>query len=260
MRALRALVPVLALLVAAPAGATHGGNHPTFRDETVYFHCTGQTKVYQVNWLSEVGAESSFARWDTSAPSQSVTDGGGCGALDAGWVTNDLYDAAFIGNFTGNLREMTVSIHEFLLGNTRTSTTQKMRVYAEIDGVPLFPKGTTEGAYTGRGFTVTPVVDNGGATHFVEFSITNIGYATDIFDAEGKLIDVETGGAALEDGNGTGEHTIKMFLGMEGFPGEDPPLGGDMWVWDTTEVPSGIVFNPQQLSGDTVAADLPNFP
>jgi hypothetical protein len=29
------------------------------------------------------------------------------------------------------------------------------------------------------------------------------------------------------------------------------------WVWDTTEVPSGITFNPPTLAAAKIAADLP---
>ena len=56
---------------------------------------------------------------------------------------------------------------------------------------------------------------------------------------EGKLIDIETGGTAL---------------------GQTPQghKAGN-WVWDTTEVPSGMTFNPSSLAAARVAADLPDF-
>ena len=253
---------VAGLLVAslvAPASATHGGIHPTFKRDDVWFHCNGETKIYNVNWLAAAGGESAYVPWDRTPPTTSVAGGAGCGGIDVGWVTNEVYDVVFQGTFTGNLRDLTVRIHEFLVNQTRESATQRMRVYAEIDGLPIFPQGSTEGAWEGRAFTVTPVEDNSGATDLYEFSITNLGYAIDIFDEEGELIDVETGGMALEDGPGSNEHYLRIMFGIEGFLGEDPPTGSTAWVWDTTEVESGITFNPPTLASAKVAADLPDF-
>jgi hypothetical protein len=109
--------------------------------------------------------------------------------------------------------------------------------------------------------TVTPEPGNAGLTDFYEFSITNIGFATEVKDAVGKVIDVKTGGAALEDGNGQLEHVIKLFIGRHGTAFGQDPAGHNAgwWVWDTTEVPSGITFNPSSLAEATVAADLPSF-
>lgn len=248
----------LVLGVVSPSSATHGGNHPTFRSRNVWFHCTGETKLQQVNWLTSAGSGASDATWNESPPAGSVVDGAGCGSFEPGWVSNELYDAVFVGSFYGNLRDMTVRIHQFIMGQTRQGDTQRLRVYAEIDGEPIFPGGTPDTGYTGRTLTVTPEEDNSGATHLFEFSITNIGYANDVFDAEGRLIDVETGGIATEDGNGTQEHSLKLLIGADSFLGEDPPTGWDFWVWDTSEVPSGITFNPSSLATAKVAADLPD--
>lgn len=248
-----------AVAVAVPASAEHGGIHPTFASQRVYFHCSGETKVYNVNWLAAAGGESSQVPWTTAAPAGSVTSGAGCGSLDFGWIVNELADAVFVGTFTGNLRDMTVQLDEFLVGQLRENGSPTLRVYGEIDGVPIFPKGLTEGAYDGRPLTVTPTRVNSGATDRYVFSITNLGYAIDVLDEEGAVVDVETGGMAFEDGNGTEEHTLKLMVGMETGPGGDPPTGTTAWVWDTTEVPSGLTFNPATLADAQVAADLPDF-
>ena len=250
------LVGIVAL--AGPAGA-YTGVRPTFATSNVYFHCTGDTKLYNLNWTEDLGDESAYARWDPNPPAQSVEDGAGCTALDAGWVTNEVYDPVFQGTFTGNLRALTVHIHEFLFNQTRQGATQPMRVYAEIDGTPIFPKGSTDGAYDGRGFTVTPSPENAGVTDLVEFTITNIGYADPVYDSAGNLVDVRHGGVAEEDGDGTQVHTLKLMLGVDSFVGDDPPTGSDLWVWDTREVPSGITFNPEEPADATVAADLPTL-
>ncbi|MGH2712186.1 MAG: hypothetical protein ACRDH9_13425 [Actinomycetota bacterium] len=260
MKPVRPLIALtLAVLVAAPASATHGGIHPKFKSQGVYFHCTGDTPVYQVNWAAAGGASSSFASWDTSPPPGSVTDGNGCMGLDAGGASNEFGDPVFEGTFTGNLRDMTVRIYDFILPNTRQGASAQLKVYAEIDGDPLFPRGPTANIYEGRNVTVTPSRGNSGLTDEYEFTITNIGFANDIKDASGNVIGVETGGAALEDGNGTMEHTIKLLVGLATGIGADPPTGIDFFVWDTTEVPSGITFNPASPAPATVAADLPDF-
>lgn len=262
MKAVRWLPAViLTLTLATSASATHGGIHPTLSSQGVYFHCTGDTPIYNVNWVHQVGASSAYSRWDTSPPAGSVADGEGCGGGDAGWVINELYKPVYEGTFTGNLRDLTIRVHDFVLNNDRDpGVPVPMRIYAEIDGVSLFSRGAVEGGYEGKSFTVTPSRTNSGATDRFEFSVTNIGTMNEITDASGNVIDVETGGAVQEAGNGTIEHTIKIILGVDAFPGGEPQTaGGTFWVWDTSEVPSGITFNPTELAPETVKADLPDL-
>ncbi|MFN2545552.1 MAG: hypothetical protein ABR600_13430 [Actinomycetota bacterium] len=249
---------VLSIAAAWPAGADTS-IRPTFRPSNVYFHCNGPTRVYNLNWLAGLGDVSTYVPWDANPPAGSVQDGAGCIGGDEGQVTNEVYDVCFAGTFTGNLRDLTVRLHEFLVGNTRAGSTQMMRVYAEVDGIPVFPKGATAGGYDGRAFTVTPQSENSGATALFEFSISNLGFAKEVRDANGNLIDVQRGGVALENGDGTEEHAFRIMVGLDTFVGDDPPTGADLWVWDTTEVPSGITFNPSTLAGDTVKADLPDL-
>jgi hypothetical protein len=262
MRKLIAVVMgVIALSVASagPASAAYAGIHPTFKQQDVFFHCNGPTKIYNLNWTAAVGDASSYVPWDTTPPTQSVQDGGGCGGWDFGQTTNEVYDNVFAGTFKGNLRDMTVHVHELLVGNARSGSAQPMRVYAEVDGIPVFPQGTTAGSYDGRGFTVTPEAENSGATQLFEFSITNIGFAKEIHDAQGNLTDIQRGGVANEDGDGVEEHTFRIMFGIDTFIGDDPPTGVDLWCWDTTEVDSGITFNPTSLAAATVKADLPDM-
>ena len=243
------------LLMAPPASATHGGIHPTFREERVYFHCTGMTKVYNVNYwtLSEF-----VTTWNTTPPSQSVEEGAGCGGYEYGGFNNRAYDVAFQGYFVGNLRDVTVEIHQLLLGNVRDAATETLRLQGWIDGVPLFPVGTQPS--DGRTVTVTPVPSESGASERFRFTITNLGYANDVYDAEGKLIDVETGGAALEDGDGEQWHHLELYIGVHGNTLDtDVKSKLGVWAWDTTEVPSGITFNPTTPETARVAADLPVF-
>lgn len=250
---------LLVTLLAPAASGTHGGIHPTFRTENVYFHCTGDTKIYQVNWIETIGQNHPYTRWDANPPTQSVQEGAGCGGVDWGGTTNELYDVVFQDSFSGNLRDLTIRAHNLLLGNARESDTERIRIWAEVDGVPLFPEGTQPNCC--RTVEVTPVTSSSGASELFEFSITNLGYATDIFDEEGELIDVETGGLALEDGDGNEQHLLTIYLGLDGsgFTQDVNEHKVAAWVWDTTEVPSGITFNPPTLAAARVAADLPEF-
>ena len=231
----------LVLVLAGPASATHGGIHPTFRNETVYFHCTGPTKVSNVN---NAAADDHPTGWNTTAPTQSVQQGAGCGAIDLGAVRNTgQVDAVFAGTFTGNLRDLTLRVHNLVLGRARTTPTFTVKVSElHIDGSLVVDNQTAN---------VTPVLSSTGASELVEVSVTGIGSATEVKDANGNVIDVQTTGLATEDGDGTTAHEILIYLDT------DPNQSQSAWVWDTTEVPSGIVFNPPTLAAAQIAATPP---
>lgn len=239
------LAPLTLILLAAPALATHGGIHPTFRAESVYFHCTGPTKVYNVNWFAGGGP----APWDTNAPTQSYTQGAGCGSLDTffyGTANDNPYDAVFQGTFTGNLRDITVRLHNLLLGRARAESQTPLGVRLLIDGEPYLP-----GAY-GTRVNVTPVLSSTGLSEYLEFSVTGLGSATEILDDQGNVIDVATTGLATEDGDGTTQHEILLTI----TPFFTPLINA--FVWDATEIASGIVFNPATLANAKVQATLPD--
>lgn len=247
---------VVVVLAAVPAFAGHGGVHPTFRTENVFFTCPGPTKLHQANWALTLG--SSNPSWTTTAPSQSVQEGAGCGAADWGGTTNVVYSPVFEGTVSGNLRDLTVRIHELLTHGARPSETETLRLYADLNGVPLFPEGTQP--QHGRTVEVKPTAANSGATELFEFSITNLGFAKDVLDDEGNVVGVTTGGAVRENGDGTRQRTLRIFLGVHGTALGQSPAGhkAAAWAWGTTEAPSGITFNPPTLAEATVAADLPS--
>lgn len=245
---------ILVLLVAAPATATHGGIHPTFREERVYFHCTGPTKLYNANYLVP---NQSITRWNTFPPSGSLQGGAGCAGLDYGLYSNAAYDVAFGGTFTGNVRDMTVEISQLLLGRARTATTEALRIFAWIDDKPLFPEGTQPD--DGRTVVVTPVPSADGTTEKFVFSIRNIGFATETKDSQGNVTGVKTGGAALENGEGNMEHDFLLLIGTHGDQDTDVKTKLGSWAWDTIETPSGITFNPPTLAPANMPAILPNY-
>jgi hypothetical protein len=245
---------ILVLLAAVPASAHHGGIHPTFREERVYFHCTGPTKLYNANyWANE-----STTRWNTTAPSGSADDGAGCGGLEYGGYSNRAYDVAFQGSFTGNVRDVTVEIHQALLGKVRSATTESLRIFAWIDGLPLFPDGTQP--EDGGTVVVTPITSPDGETEKFVFTITNIGVVKEIKDSQGEVVDVLTDGAALEDGQGNIEHDFLIYVGTHGDGmNTDVKTKLGAWAWDAIEVPSGITFNPSGPSAAKLKADMPTY-
>ncbi|HEV3473901.1 MAG TPA: hypothetical protein VG602_00830 [Actinomycetota bacterium] len=240
---LAAVVAVLA--IGGPAAATHGGIHPTFRTERVYFHCVGSTKVQNVNLVTD-----GPATWNTTAPTQSVQEGAGCGYLEPGAARGGnqqtVYDAPFVGKFTGNLRDLTVELHNLALGRVRPpGSLFVIRVRGSIDGTPIFPETA------GRSVTIAPVVSSTGASEKLLFTIKGIGCAREVLDAEGNVVDVKTAGLATEDGDGAAEH--ELILTIDSFYTQQ----ASAWVYDTTEVPAGITFNPPSEEAATVRVENP---
>ena len=246
------MVLVLAISPASAADATR----PTFRTEAVYFHCPGPTKVQQANWAAGITSGGSYNPWNTTAPGGSVQTGAGCGSVDWGGTSNNVYDPVFRGEFTGNLSSITVRIHQLVTGNARQSGTETLRLIGDIDGAPIFPAGAQPA--NGRTVTVTPVRVNSGATDLYEFTITNLGFYEEGVDGAGNPYS-RSGGMATELGDGTTVHTLTLGIGLHGTAFGQDAAGhkATAFVWDTTEVPSGMTFNPATPAAVTVAADLP---
>ncbi len=224
-----------ALALAPPVGAAHQGEHPTTRSERMYFHCAGPTKVENVNLVV-----SGPTSWNAEPPTQSLQQGGGCGSVDSGALRGGnpqtLYDAVFRGTFTGNLRDMTLELHNVLIGRVRSGGAFTVRVRMLIDEVPVFPETV------GAAVTVTPERSSNGTSEKLVISIPDLGCTREITDADGNVVEVVKGGLVAEDGDGTTERTIK--LAIDSYFAERAGL----WAWDATDVPAGITFNPASLA------------
>jgi hypothetical protein len=237
----------LVVITGAPALATHGGIHPTFRTQNVYFHCTGPTKVHAINTTLAAG----LVPWNTTAPAQSYTQGAGCGTLDSPFYHADPttpYDASFRGTFSGNLKNLTVRLHNLLLGRARTGDVTQLGVRLSIDGQDYLPLGMGHGTLV----DVTPTPSSTGATELLEFSITDIGSAKEIKDAQGTVTDIQTTGPVTEDGDGSVEREITLIV---------TPFystNNNAFVWDAIEIASGMTFNPATLAGSRVKATPPS--
>lgn len=176
---------------------------------------------------------------DFAAPSESFTDGAGCGtyeeplfqAIEPG---NPFYDLTIQGVVQGNIDELTVELHDIYVAQQRAGGEITLNVRVEVDGESLF--GTEELTNVGGDQTattprviqvpVTPEVSETGISEALRFSVG------DLYAQHG--IEGQTG-----DGSDA-FHTVRVTLSV--------PLGAHALVWDATEIPSGIYLN-QGLQG-----------
>jgi len=230
-------VMALSVLIVSPASATHGGIHPTFRPEQVYFHCAGPAKVENANFQ----ATGALSPWNTTPPAGSYQAGNGCGWLDPGHTEGGINDANYAGTFTGNLKSITIEAHNLLLSQVDANNIRRITIGLTIDGEPLLYNFVD----------MTPEISSTGLTEKFLISIPNLGCTKDVLDANGNVVNVLTDGLATEDGDGSAVHQITLTL--------DSTYSdrGGAWVQDATEIPSGITFNPSSLAQVKLTPDDP---
>lgn len=231
MRPLFALLAslVAGLMTVSSAWAVHGPTGTEFtpnnRLERVYFHCEGATKVHSTV------ADGSIP-WNTTAPAQSVQEGAGCGSLDNGlWGNNQvsIQDSHFQGAFEGNIDQITVEAHNIYVGPARQPGPFTVNVRLAIDGEPML------GA-SGKNVTVTPVRSSSGLSEMIKFTIIGLNLMDEANDLEHDVLLTLAGGAFVAN--------------AQVFPVHDTQSG---WVYDTTEVPSGLTFNPLTTEAATIS-------
>ena len=212
MRAFRRCVLAVGVLLALAVPAGAEPLPPTLRTEQVFFHCGDGAKVQNASV-----AQGFVPTWDTKLPAQSVQEGAGCGQYDnilSGGINNNA-DALWAGTFTGNLDSFNVQLHR--MGDTVGATAPDLlSVTLTIDGVVRY-----EGDVTGN-----RVVNNMGVTHEVSFGFRNVNLKS-------------------EEGDGVTEHTVQLMVASYNET-------QSMWVYDTTEVPAGITFNPSKLAAGAI--------
>lgn len=213
---LSVLATIAVLLVAVPASAEEFV--PVLETEDVFFRCTGNRRLSQADLATSI-------RWTTDPPTSSVAAGGGCASHDSqmccsGNVSNEnyIYDAVFMGDTTGNLDTLTVNAWALDTGISRPESTVAFNVYLAIDGKTRLDNVpvTVESATTD------------GVRH-IQFSVTNIGL--------------------LSEQDHTRYHDVHLVMKTPTYSGSDLT-----WVFDATEVPSGITFNPAEPVGTTLRA------
>lgn len=208
------LAAALAFALAAPAAAQTTPPPVERPGPQFFFECTGPTKL-QNNERNK--------KWSLVPPAISYTAGGGCGYLDPGPIigtrSNTPYDASFGGTYGGQIEDMTVELHNLVLGQARLSQDTPLKVRLLVDGDELLDQTTPPQ------INVAPEMSSSGLSEKLVFSITNI-----------KL-------PALQPGD---ERTIVLDVGS-------PYLDAhNAFVWGATEIPANVAINPVKLLGPKI--------
>ena len=214
------LMIVAALMVTSgSAGATTG---TTFRAERTYLHCADAS----IRLHNAAGALGGLPiSWDTKPPSAAfLGNGAGCAFAsgpdyaDGPWIAGVevMIDAKLEGTFRGNLRALTVDLHDLSRRADAGSDEQQLYVTLTVDGQDIV---------TNAPVITTSVPENSGATHSVRFSIVNLPFA-------------------LQEGTGDIQHTVRLRIASQ---------QGNVWAYDAAEVPAGIHFNPASVEAARIS-------
>lgn len=196
--------------------------------------CRGQVWFHQATTkianLAGQGQDS-LPSWDTNPPQTSVTGGAGAGYLGSSLYQSTgepdpTYHPVFEGTYTGPIDTLLVDFYLFppnRMVENATGQTDFFRVDAN-----LIVDGNLFATY---GQLHVPLEDGGNAVKRIRFAWQDLYRA---FEQQRIA--------------GAGEHTVRLEIVGTGI-GTD----GAIWVFDTTEVPSGIIFNATQDEVDAVA-------
>lgn len=227
----RSLRSVLVLLVALgllalPAGADeHGPCEDPETGELVLDEL--QTYLHgaetQAGNLGAIGA-TGFPSWSEDAPAASVTEGAGAGYLtnSSNFVVEEdetVFGLTLEGEFSGCLDTMLFDLYAFLPTNrTGTSGNLEESPFTGIINVHVNGQQVVFGSEID---TVTEPNPDGDATYLVRLSVTNLHNAL-------ARLGVDP----------TGDHELRINVSPR-YINTDNAL----FVYDTTEVPAGILFN-----------------
>jgi hypothetical protein len=225
MRTLSLLIAVLLAALAVPATASTSDpcadedGTITYSPEQVWFH-EGESKVGN---LADRGDQAP-APFDTTEPTRSVQSGAGAGAFSNGGSVADLAPGAensvqFAGQFEGCIDTLLVEMYAFEPTN-RTGTSASLAESPHVFGGSLTIDGKTI-ALPGPIEAQTIANPGGDASYRIRFAITDIRNRTDRLGLDP-----------------TGLHEIGLEL-TAWFVNTN----NTVYVWDTTEVPSGMTFN-----------------
>ena len=155
-------------------------------------------------------AAGNFPTWTTTLPIASALDGAGCGHYEN--TAPAPVNAVFEGTFKGNLRAMTFELYAIDVDSARVTNVIPFGFSVSVDGEEVFSSDH---------YDIDVEYVNQMITSKMLFSLTGLPFAS-------------------ETGAGTTERTIRLELDTH----------NDMqtlWVWETSEVPAGITFNPVSL-------------
>lgn len=186
--------------------------------------------------VEALGAES-YPTFDTNPPAGSVTAGNGGGYLGSSIVNvadpgSPTSGVRFVGEFDGVMDVMDITLHGFYNGYGSTGGPTDRRahtidLYLAIDGVQVV-SGTEVSVGTSEAETAN-------AAHQFDFAVTGLAQLMDVF------------GFDL-----TATHTIELTV-VPKYVNTNPVA---LYVYDTTEVPGGILFNPSEIDEKATVVDL----
>lgn len=224
-----ALVGTAAVVVSlAPAGA-QTVIAPRFKTERTYVHCGQTPKVQTIDSL-----QGRIPTWNTTAPTTSFQAGAGCGTFDPPVSTfgtpasalDDTSDMVWQGTFTGNIDSIVVHAHAIWMGPGKIKEQAQNAASAGLAFTLI-----VDGEAVALPAAVSPKIyksSTGISSEFV-FTVDGLGYIDPVTDANQD---------GIADDEGTTTRTIKLKLNPQG---SDNPFM--VWVWDATEVKSGLDFN-----------------
>jgi hypothetical protein len=168
--------------------------------------------------------------WDDQAPTDSVATGagGGYATFRAGELFDvpgdPTYKPTFQGTFTGPLDTLAVDLYLFSPVYQRTGTEFPLLVSVKIDGKIIAFHDSEE--------IDTPIQPGGDAAALIRFALTDL---YEVMERRGLDLSHDA------------EHTMEISATARYF-GD----GNSVFVYDTTEVPSGMTFNATDLEGYTL--------
>jgi hypothetical protein len=212
-------------VLAAPAGAeatcfTRVQDGPQFCTQAVWFSPSGTDKAGN---LAAVGA-GEYPTWTTDEPTQSVAAGagGGYATMGAQRQLNGVSDPAtgglFKGSFTGDLDNLAVTMYLFSPGRDSAA--------GWYGGVDVVVDGTTVHTADADGI---PLSSGGNAVQKIDFTVDKLH------------------AAITKAGLATGPdvvHEVELFVTSYALAGTTAVL-----VYGTTEAPSSMTFNVDDLTG-----------
>lgn len=246
MRRMRTFTIVLALALAASIGA-FADEHDCYvaefgEDDEVEF-CTqenffkeAETKFSNLGRVdNELGAGvHSFPTWDEEPPAQSVTEGAGAGflgsdglrlLLNAAGPHNEAHGGAtFEGTFDGDIDNLAVDLYFFMpFSNALGTTDHTIYLTVLVDGAPVYETTADE-------WDSIATSPSGDAVFLGQFALTDVHQRLRQFN----MADRDSYEVTL--------HVQPIFIDVDNV----------VYVFDTTEVPSGITFNATDLDGYTL--------
>lgn len=158
--------------------------------------------------------------WNTTPPAASVTGGAGGGyaglrLADIAEARNPNYRPTFSGSFTGTLDNLAATLYLAAPVYQATDTAFPLLATLKVDGEIIFEQEAVE--------VDVPLQPAGQATDKIQFALTGIA--------------AEMASYQMPNAADT-EHTVELSV-INRYWGD----GHTVFLYDTTEVPSGFIFN-----------------